>query len=66
LLQLLLENGDFLNIDISLGSVATQLRRGGIFECEFGANLLLSLPVEEFENRLPFGEVIGKVWCPVF
>ena len=30
-LQLLLEHGDFLNIDISQGSVATCLRCGGIF-----------------------------------
>ena len=38
----------FLNIDISRGSVATQLRCGGIFKCEFVANLPLSLPVKEF------------------
>ena len=48
LLQLLLENCDFLNIDISQGSVATYLRFGGIFECKFVANLPVSLPVKEF------------------
>jgi len=32
LLQLLLEHCDFLNIDISQGSVATRLRCGGIFK----------------------------------
>jgi len=32
MLQLLLQRGDFLNIDISQGSVATQLRYGGIFK----------------------------------
>jgi len=32
LLQLLLEHGDLLNIDISQGSVAKHLRCGGIFE----------------------------------
>jgi len=32
LLQLLLEHCDFLNIDISQGSVATRLRCGGIFQ----------------------------------
>ena len=47
LLQLLLEDGDFLNIDISQGSsVATQLRCGRIFKFNFVANL--SLTVKEF------------------
>ena len=44
LLQLLLEDGDFLNIDIS----ATALRCGGIFEYKFVANLPFSLTVKEF------------------
>ena len=38
LLQLLLEHCDFLNVDISQGSVATRLRCGGIFKyvsCKF-------------------------------
>ena len=35
LLQLLLEHGDLLNIDISQGSVAKHLRCGGIFEYQF-------------------------------
>ena len=48
LLQLLLEDGDFLNIDISQGSVATQLRCGRIFKYEFVANLPLSLTLKEF------------------
>ena len=43
LLQLLLEHCDFLNIDISQGSVAT-LKCGGIFKYELVANL----PVKEF------------------
>jgi len=47
-LHLLLEHGDFLNIDISQGSVATRLRRGGIFKRYIIANLLLSLKVKEF------------------
>ena len=50
----------FSDIHISQGSVATYLRRGGIFKCEFVANLPLSLPVKELENRLTFGEVMGK------
>jgi len=48
LLQLLLEHCDFLNIDISQGSVATRLTRGGIFKYELVANLPLSVPMKEF------------------
>ena len=48
LLQLLLEHCDFLNIDISQGSVTTRLRCGGICKYELVANLLMSLPVKEF------------------
>ena len=45
----------FLNIDISQGSVAMQLRCGGIFKYEFVANLPLSLPVKEFRK-------LGNIW----
>ena len=48
LLELLLEHCDFLNIDISQGSVATPLRCGGIFKYELAANLPVSLPVKQF------------------
>jgi len=48
LLQLLLEHGEFLNIDISQGNVATCLRCGGIFKHGFITNLLESLTVKEF------------------
>jgi len=48
LLQLLLEHCDFLNIDISQGSVATRLKCGGIFQYDLVANLPVSLPVKEF------------------
>ena len=48
LLQLLLEHCDFLNIDISLDSVATRLRCGGIFKYQIVANLSMSHPVKEF------------------
>ena len=44
---LLLEHCDFLNIDISQGSVATHLRCGGICKYEFVANLQVSLSVSE-------------------
>jgi len=33
---------------------------GGIFKNYLVANLPLSLPVNNFENRLTFGEVMGK------
>ena len=48
LLQLLLEHCNFLNTDISQGSVATYLRCSGMFRYEFVANLPLSLPEKEF------------------
>ena len=51
LLQLvsgIFEHGNFLNIDISQGSLATYLRCGGIFKHEFVANLPLSLSAKEF------------------
>ena len=48
LLQLLVEDCSFLNIDVSRGSVATYLRCGGIFKYAFVANLPLSLSVKEF------------------
>jgi len=48
LVYLLLKNGDFLNIDISQGSVATRLGCGGVFVYDFVTNFLLSLTVKEF------------------
>ena len=50
LLHLLLKNGDFLNTDISQGSVATRLGCGGVFVYDFVANFLLSLTVKEFRK----------------
>ena len=51
LLCSVLENGNFLNIDISQGRVATCLRCGGIFNKKsFIANLLLILSVKEFKK----------------
>ena len=43
-----LEHGNFLNTDISQGSVVTQLSCGGIANEDFVANLLMNLPVREF------------------
>ena len=48
LLHLLRKNGDFLNTDISQGSVATHLGYGGVFAHDVVTNFLLSLTVKEF------------------
>jgi len=53
---------NFLNNDISQGSVATRLRCGGIVSDDFVADLLVNLPVKEFlKNQSIFGEVMGKI-----
>ena len=43
-----LRNGDFLNTDISQGSVATRLGCGEVFVYDFVTNFLLSLTAKEF------------------
>ena len=48
LLHLLLKSGDFLNTDISQGSVATHLGCCGVVAYAFVTNFLLSLTVKEF------------------
>jgi len=48
LLHLLLKNGDFVNTDISQGSVATRLGCAGVFIYHFVTNFLLTLTVKEF------------------
>jgi len=48
LLHLLLENGDFLNTNISQGSLATRLGCGKVFVYGIVTNFLLSLTVKEF------------------
>ena len=50
----------FSHIHISQGSVATCLKRGGIFKHDFVANLLPNLLVKKFENRIIVGEVMAK------
>ena len=62
LLHFLLKNGDFLNIDISQGSVATRLGCGGIFVYVFVTSFLLSLTVKEF---LKIGQYLVKLWARV-
>ena len=60
LLHLLLKNGEFLNTDISQGSVAIRLKRGEICKHKFVANLLPSRLMKNFENRIIFSEVMAK------
>jgi len=50
---------------VSKGSAATSLRYGGIYNAHFVANVVLSLAVQEFENRSIFHEVIdmNRVSC---
>jgi len=43
-----LEHGNFLNSDISQGSVVTQLRCGGIINKGFVANILVNLSMKAF------------------
>ena len=52
LLRLLLKNGDFLNTDISQGSVATRLGCGGVFVYDFVTNFLPNLTVKEFRKSI--------------
>ena len=56
----------FFDIHISQGSVATCLRRGGIFKHEFVANLLPSPLVKKFENRIIVGGVMAKSYVSCF
>ena len=65
-LQLLLEHCDFLNIDISQGSVATRLRCGGIFKNELVANLPVSLPVKEFWKSVNIWGSYGQEFGVLF
>jgi len=55
----------FFCIRIIQGSVATCLKRGGIFKHEFVANLLPSRLVKNSENRM-IVKLWPRVWCLVF
>jgi len=50
----------FLETNISQGSVATPLRFGGTCNDRFIANFLPSVTVKNFENRSIFGEDMDK------
>ena len=66
LLRLLLQHCDFLNVDISQGSVATRLRCGGIFKYELVANLPVSLPVKEFWKSVNISGSYGQEFGVLF
>jgi len=60
-LRYVFQNDAIFDIHISQGSVATCLKRGGIFKHEFVENLLQSTIVKKnFENRIIVGEVMVK------
>jgi len=61
-----LEHGNFLNTDISRGSVVTQLRCGGIVNEDFVENLLVNLQRKNFENQSTFGKVMGNIIVACF
>ena len=66
LLHLFLENCNFLNTDISQGSVATRLGCGGVFTYDFVTNFLLSLTVKEFWKYVniwwSYGQELGVLF----
>ena len=66
MLQLLLEHGDFLHIDILRGSVATYLRCSGVFKYTFVANLQLSLSVKEFRKLVNIWGSYGQEFSVLF
>ena len=57
-----LKNGNFLNTDISQGSVATRLGCGGVFIYHLVTNFLLSLTVKEFGKIRKY---LVKLWARV-
>ena len=50
----------FLSTIVLQGSIATRVNYGRIFNDYFIANLLLSVMVKNFEDRLAFGKVMAK------
>jgi len=53
-------NLQFLSTTVLQGRVATWVNDDGIFNDFFIANLLLSVTVKNFEDRLGFGKVMAK------
>jgi len=66
LLHLLLEHCNFLNIDISQGSVATRLLCCGIFKYDFVTNLPLYLTVKEIRKSVNVWRSYGQEYSVLF
>ena len=66
LLRLLLKHRDFLNIDISQGSIATRLECDGVFKYDFVTNFLLSLTVKEFWKSVNIWQSYGQEYSVFF
>jgi len=49
-----------LKIYVPKGSIATQLKCGGIFNKKFITNFPQNVPVKKFENRSIFGKDMDK------
>jgi len=62
----LLKHHNFLNIDISQGSVATRLGCGGVFKYDFVTNFLLSLSVKEFRKSVNIWRSYGQEYSVLF
>jgi len=64
LLHLLLRNVDFLNTDISQGSVATRLGYGGVYVYDFVTTY--KFPTESNSERiLKIGQYLVNLWARV-
>jgi len=61
-----LEYGNFLNTDISQGSVVTELRYDGIVNDDFVANLLMNLPLKEFWKSVNIWQSYGQYYSGLF
>jgi len=61
-----LQNGNFLNSDISQSSVVTQLSYDGIINKGFVANLLVNLSVKEFRKSVNIWRSYGQYCSGLF
>ena len=65
-LHFVLKNCNFLNTDISQGSVATRLGCSGVFKYDFVTNFLLSLTVNEFLKSVNIWRSYGQEYSVLF
>ena len=66
MLQLILEHGNVLKIDILQSSIETHLRCGGIFKYDFVANLPLSQSVKKFQKSVNIWGSYGHEFSVLF